>query len=231
MDKLIVFAPSELDYKARKCQRCYYLEKVNKISPKSFPPPVFSNFDVVQQAYFKDKDTSDFIDNFPSGRIMNKEELPGRIVSKILKDNKDREFILGGRPDIVIEFKDKSYGIIDFKTTNLSEEKGDAYKFQLEAYNQIFTNPGSTKSAETPKLSPITHLGVLQFFPKKIHKHKKNECDLRMLTQYSPITRNEQNFFDHITNLIDLLDTKKIPEFTESCNFCNFVNQQYNIGV
>jgi len=70
-----------------------------------------------------------------------------------------------------------------------------------------------------------------QFFPKNIHKHKKNECDLRMLTQYSPITRNEQNFFDHITNLIDLLDTKKIPEFTESCNFCNFVNQQYNIGV
>ena len=126
MNNLITFAPSELDYKAKKCPRCYYLEKNNKISPKSFPPPVFSNFDVVQQDYFKDKDTSDFIKDFPSGRIMNKEELPGRIVSKTLKDNKEREFVLGGRPDIVIEFKNKNFGIIDFKPTNLSDEKGDA---------------------------------------------------------------------------------------------------------
>mgnify|MGYP000689743084 FL=1 len=51
---------------------------------------------------------------------MSKEELPGRVVSETLKDNKGREFILGGRPDIVIKFDQGGYGIIDFKTTKIS---------------------------------------------------------------------------------------------------------------
>ena len=58
IDETITLAPSELDYKPKKCERCFYLEKNYKIAPKDFPPPVFSRFDVVQQAYYKDKNTS-----------------------------------------------------------------------------------------------------------------------------------------------------------------------------
>ena len=97
IDKELILAPSELDYKPNKCQRCFYLEKNYKIGPKDFPPPVFSRFDVVQQAYYKDKNTSDLTKELPKGRIMNKEELPGRVVSETLSDNKGRNFILGGR--------------------------------------------------------------------------------------------------------------------------------------
>ena len=50
MDNL--FSPSELDYKAKKCQRCFYISKKYKISPGDRPPPVFSNFDVVQKNFF-----------------------------------------------------------------------------------------------------------------------------------------------------------------------------------
>ena len=46
-NNVLVLAPSELDYKAKKCQRCFYLEKNKKIATKAFPPPVFSRFDVV----------------------------------------------------------------------------------------------------------------------------------------------------------------------------------------
>ena len=122
-DEIIILAPSELDYKAKKCQRCFYLEKSKKISTKAFPPPVFSRFDVVQQAYYKDKNTCDLTKELPPGRILSKEELPGRVVSETLKDNKGRNFILGGRPDIVIKFDQGGYGIIDFKTTKISEDK------------------------------------------------------------------------------------------------------------
>ena len=127
-NEILVLAPSELDYKPKKCQRCFYLEKNHKIGPKDFPPPVFSRFDVVQQAYYKDKNTSDLTKELPAGRIMNKEELPGRVVSETLTDNKGREFILGGRPDIVIKFDQGGYGIIDFKTTKISDDKSENYK-------------------------------------------------------------------------------------------------------
>ena len=49
-----LFSPSELDYKAKKCQRCFYISKKYKINPGDKPPPVFSNFDVVQKNYFKE---------------------------------------------------------------------------------------------------------------------------------------------------------------------------------
>ena len=65
LNKELILAPSELDYKPKKCQRCFYLEKNYKIGPKDFPPPVFSRFDVVQQAYYKDKNTSDLTKELP----------------------------------------------------------------------------------------------------------------------------------------------------------------------
>ena len=225
-NKILVLAPSELDYKAKKCHRCFYLEKNKKIATKAFPPPVFSRFDVVQQAYYKDKNTSDLTKELPEGRIMNKDELPGRVVSQTLRDNKGRSFILGGRPDIVIKFDQGGYGIIDFKTTKISEDKSENYKHQLEAYAQIFSKPGATKSKKTPLLNPITHMGILQFDPSDIQTHNENSCDMRMNISFSPLRRDEKDFFENITQIIDIINQSEAPDFTEDCNDCQFVKQQ-----
>ena len=225
-NKILVLAPSELDYKAKKCHRCFYLEKNKKIATKAFPPPVFSRFDVVQQAYYKDKNTSDLTKELPEGRIMNKDELPGRVVSQTLRDNKGRSFILGGRPDIVIKFDQGGYGIIDFKTTKISEDKSENYKHQLEAYAQIFSKPGATKSKKTPLLNPITHMGILQFDPSDIQTHNESSCDMRMNISFSPLRRDEKDFFENITQIIDIINQSEVPDFTEDCNDCQFVKQQ-----
>ena len=50
---------------------------------------------------------------------MDKNELPGKIVSDGLVDNKKRKFKLSGVPDIVVKFTEQGFGIIDFKTTNI----------------------------------------------------------------------------------------------------------------
>jgi hypothetical protein len=218
-------APSDLDYAPLKCKRCFYLKKKEKLSPGGFPPPVFSNFDVVQKDYFKTLSTKDLTNDLPEGRFLQKDELPGRIVSRELEDLKKRKFILGGTPDIVIKFKDNSYGILDFKTTNLSETKSQNYKYQLEAYAQIFTFPGAIKSGETPKLEPITHLGILQFFPKKITSHAEDNANLQMQMSYSPLVRDIDNFYKHITFVIDILNDDKIPNFSDECEQCSFTKK------
>jgi hypothetical protein len=221
----ITLAPSDLDYAPLKCKRCFYLKKKEKLSPGGFPPPVFSNFDVVQKDYFKTLSTKDLTNDLPEGRFLQKDELPGRIVSHELEDLKKRKFILGGTPDIVIKFKDNSYGILDFKTTNLSETKSQNYKYQLEAYAQIFTFPGAIKSGETPKLEPITHLGILQFFPKKITSHAEDNANLQMQMSYSPLVRDIDNFYKHITFVIDILNADKIPNFSDECEQCSFTKK------
>ena len=221
-------APSELDYKAKKCKRCFYIHKKDKISSGNFPPPVFSSFDVCQTNYFKSKNCSDLTDQLPEGRFMTSNELPGKISSVEMKDNKKRSFILQGKPDIVIKFEKEGYGIIDFKTTKISDDKSENYKYQLEAYAQIFSKPGSTKSKKTPLLNPITHMGILQFDPSDIQSHNNNSCDMRMNISYSPLKRDEKDFFENITKIIDILNNPSIPNFTEDCNFCTFVKQQLN---
>ena len=226
MNNIITLAPSELDYMPMKCPRCFYLAKVKKISLKNFPPPVFSNFDVVQQEYFKTKNTSSLSSCLPSGKIMQKDELPGRVVSTTLKDNKGREFILGGRPDVDIAFDDKSYGIIDFKTTNIKADKAESYRYQLEAYRHIFTYPGTIKKGPTPKLIPITHMGVLQFFPQSIFDQDEKGCHLNMEMAYSPLEQNNDLFLGRITYIMDILHSQKIPAINSTCYDCNFVEQQ-----
>ncbi len=225
-NNIITLAPSELDYMPMKCPRCFYLAKVKKIKLKNFPPPVFSNFDVVQQDYFKSKNTSNLSASLPSGKIMQKDQLPGRVVSTTLTDLKGRGFILGGRPDVVIAFDDNSYGIIDFKTTNIKEDKAESYRYQLEAYRYIFSHPGSIKKGPTPKLSPITHMGVLQFFPNSIFDQNDQGCQLNMEMFYSPLEQNDELFMKRITYILDILTDNVIPNFHSNCSDCEFVENQ-----
>ena len=97
-----------------------------------------------------------------------------------------------------LSFDDKSYGIIDFKTTNLKDDKAESYRYQLEAYRYIFTYPGSIKKGPTPKLSPITHMGVLQFEPKSISNHEENNCTLNLEMSYSKLKQDDKKFFNRI---------------------------------
>ena len=219
------FSPSELDYKTG-CSRCFYLTKRKQISLGDFPPPVFSSFDVAQQNYFRKKKVSDLTSELPEGKFLDKESIPGTIISETLKDNKDRPFYLKGRPDLVILFDKGSYGIIDFKTTNLSLDKAENYRNQLEAYAQIFTHPGKLKTKNVPKLSPITKMGVLQFYPHSISSHKDNFSNLKLQMQYSSLKRDVKAFYLLITELIDLLSKPKVPNYSMDCNLCKFSIKQ-----
>ena len=115
---------------------------------------------------------------------MQDNELPKKISFSVLKDNKSRDFKLVGIPDLVIDFKTERFGIIDFKTTKISDQKAEFYKFQLEAYATIFENPGKINSVKTPLLTPITKLAILQFDPNKIETKNQKDCNITFNTHY-----------------------------------------------
>ena len=216
------FSPSELDYQAKKCQRCYYINKKFRLSDGGRPPPVFSSLDANQKPYYKNINTKDWCEDLPEGVFIDRKELPGKITSNGLLDNKDRKFKLNGIPDIVIKLKEGGYAIYDFKTTNIKADKSENYKFQLEAYAQIFANPGSTKTAVTPKLTPIKHMGIIQFEPSEIISHTKIDHNMKFKVSFSLLNRNEKDFYNFITNLIDLLELETVPPFSSNCSLCHF---------
>ena len=180
------FSPSELDYQPKKCQRCFYINKKFKLSDGGRPPPVFSSLDANQKPYYKNINSSNWCNDLPEGVFIDKNELPGKITSEGLIDKKDRKFKLNGIPDIVVRLKEGGYAIYDFKTTNIKNDKSENYRYQLEAYAQIFANPGSLKTSKTPKLTPIKHMGILQFEPSEIISHTKKDHDMKFKVSFSP---------------------------------------------
>ena len=227
--EITTLSPSSLDYQPN-CPRCFYLDKKFNIKTKNFPPPVFNKIDSIQKDYFTNKNTQDLSSDLPSGIFFQEDELPGKVMSKILKDNKDRKFQLLGIPDLVVKFDNNEFGIIDFKTTKASSNKSDFYKYQLEAYAQIFENPGEINGETTPNLSPISHLGILQFDPHKIITNDGDNCSMIINMDYSPILkRNSEQFYNKITEIIDILSQDSIPEVSDNCTDCNFYKRQLAI--
>ena len=47
-----------------------------------------------------------------------------------------------------------------------------------------------------------------------------------MNISYSPLKRDEKDFFENITKIIDILNNPSTPNFTEDCNYCKFVKDQ-----
>ena len=229
------FAPSEFNFLS--CKRCYYLKKIKGLEFKGGFPEVFNALDISQKEYFLSKDTHSLSKKLLKGRFFktvnkkqrnerakknlpefNELELPAKIYSAELKDKKDRIFTLGGIPDLVIKFDD-SYGILDFKTTG-EKDKTQNYKFQLEAYAQIFENPKDG----TPKLNPVLHMGLIQFTPKEIRSSDNESILQNLKMQYFKLERDKKHkddFLNFITELIDILEKNQAPVFDARCSICN----------
>jgi|TARA_B110000211_G_C13952453_1_gene496807 hypothetical protein len=239
------FSPSGLTY--INCKRCFYLSYNYGINYSSGFPGVFSTFDITHKNRFQDLSTKEMFSNLPDGKFYktvnsveaksrkkNNEsqfkemELPSFIRSDTLKDNKSREFFLAGKPDLVVKFDDGTYGILDFKTTS-EDDKTQAYKHQLEAYAQIFEKPGATGVAKTPRLFPISYMGLMQFTPKEIFEHNDMNYKQNFNINHYKLKRNTEEFYVHVTSLIDIILEEKIPTFNNRCSIC--VDTQKNLKV
>ena len=216
-EKIFKITPSGVDY-ALKCKRCLWLS-YRGIKLETFFPPIFNAFDLIQKKFLIKKSVKTISNDLPEGRIMA--ELTGFVGSTILKDNKERSFVINGKTDVVIEFNTspKKYGIIDLKTTNINPSKIENYKLQLEAYATIFLNPNT----KTPKFSNIEELGLYLFEPKEITNISNEACNMKFETLYLKGKRYEKELKDRITDIIDIYLMKDPPTYNSSCANCKFV--------
>tara|TARA_B100000579_G_scaffold398829_1_gene379343 strand:- start:1369 stop:2031 length:663 start_codon:yes stop_codon:yes gene_type:complete len=204
-----------------------------RIEIKGNFPEIFNSLDLKQKDFFINKRTSELSENLPNGKFfktVNKEErkkrkksglpefneleIPATITSKGLKDNKGREYILSGKPDLVTKFEN-SFGILDFKTTS-EKDKSHNYRFQLESYAQIFENP-----LDGPILTPFSHMGLIQFTPGEIISSDLKFINQKMKMNFFPLKRDIEEFKQFITDKIDILEGNQIPNKFPECKICN----------
>jgi hypothetical protein len=66
-------------------------------------------------------------------------------------------------------------------------------------------------------------MGILQFEPSEIISHTKKHHDMKFKVSFSPLKRNEKDFYNYITNLIDLLEQETVPYFSDNCSLCYYI--------
>ena len=205
---------------------------------KALYPPLVINKTTRKREYFISKDTDILSKELPKGKFfttvtqeeikarlkknlqgLNELELPAKIGSSELRDKKNRIFILGGLPDLIVKLKD-GYGILDFKSTS-ELDKSQNYKYQLESYAQILENPNN----KTPKLSPVLFIGLIQFTPKEIISHENNSISQKWKMQYFKLKRNKDGFYNRITELTDLIEKNQVPAFDARCMLCDYARK------
>ncbi len=218
MAQTYIFSPSEFAFGYSGCKRCYYDLKINNIKINFGFPTVFSKIDSLQKKFYHNK----------SSKFLNSDKLPDGVIktdytrlqkSEVLYDNKSRAFQLRGKIDAYIDHKN-FFSIIDFKVTNINERKSLIYKTQLNSYAIMFEKPDK----DYLKLEPVKNLGIFCFEPNNL-KVESNPA-LEMSTQYFEIKRDDDLYFNFITDIIDFLEGD-IPNLTNGCSICEIKSQTF----
>jgi len=211
-------SPSDFTFLWEECKRCFYL-KVKNGFPRPFPPfpKMFIKIDGLQKKYFSGKASNFISAKLPSGKITLGEKW---VESKPIKfPDMDSSCFIKGKFDSILEFDDKSFGIIDFKTSDPKSEHTPLYSRQLHAYAQALENPAEGKL----KLSPISRLGLVCIDHQQMdYDNKSQQVYYKCNKTWIEIQRNDKEFLDFLKEIVILLDKEELPDSDPKCPWCEY---------
>lgn len=217
-------SPSDFAFLYEECKRCYYLRVIHNISRPSIPlPSVFSKIASLLKDYYHGKPTKELHSALPPGIVKYGEE---RVQSNPIQlpGHKATCFI-SGRFDIVVEFEDKTYGVIDFKTGKPSQESVDLYKCQLHAYAYALENP----APGALKLSPVTKMGLLYFYPSKVSQQDIEWLSYDAKIYWEEIPKSEEWFLEFVGKVLAVLESPQPPAPSPDCLWCSYISKLKDI--
>ena len=217
-------SPSDFAFLYEGCKRCYYLKVVHGISQPSIPlPAIFSRMAGLLKEYYDGKSTKELHPDLPPGTV--------RYGEKYVQSNPIRfpshkvTCFIRGRFDIVVEFEDKTYGVIDFKTGKPNEEYLNLYKRQIHAYAYALENP----APGALKLSPVTKMGLLYFYPSKIDQESIEWLSYQAQIHWEEIPKDEEWFLKFIGEVLGVLESPQPPAPSPDCEWCSYIGELEDI--
>lgn len=210
-------SPSDLTFLYEGCKCCFYLKVVKKISQPSIPlPSIFSKIAGLLKDYYTGKNTNELHADLPPGIVSYGEKF---VESEVIQlPNHTSTCFISGRFDIVTNFEDGTYGVIDFKTGNPNDRYVDFYSRQLHAYAYALEHPAPGKLS----LSPITKLGLLYFYPSEVNQTNVESLSYKAEITWKEIEKNEQGFLEFIDEVLEILDSPEAPDPSLDCQWCKY---------
>ena len=175
--------------------------------------------------YYLNKPASELSPGLPAGVVKYREKWVKSV--PISFPGTSTQCVIKGRFDAIMAFEDGSYGIIDYKTSDASEEKAAFYSRQLSAYAYALENPAPGALS----ISPITRLGLFIITPHRFEQMPNGEFAFVTKTTWMDIPRDEVTFLAFLREVVSLLDLPTLPEPAEDCGLCNYRKKTQEAGI
>ncbi len=218
-------SPSDLTFSWDGCKRCFYLKVKHNIVYRGPFPGMFGKMGDLTSNYYLDKPSSEISPDLPPGMVKFREKWV-KSVPISFHDTKS-QCVIRGRFDAIAAFEDGTYGIIDYKTSDASEEKATFYSRQLSAYAFALENPAPNALS----LTPITRLGLFIITPDRYERLPNGEAAFITKTTWMNIPRDDATFLALLNEVVNLLDLPTPPEAAEDCGLCNYRKDYHSAGI
>jgi len=124
-----------------------------------------------------------------------------------------------GKYDLLIEFADGTFGIIDCKFQAKDSDKTDLYQPQLEAYAFALENPA------TGDAKKVSLMGLLVWSLLEPAGDVSKGFGLKLKHTWRPIERNPAALATRLTDFITVV-SGQMPAAKDNCEMCNYLTSR-----
>ena len=209
-------SPSDLTFSWGSCHKCLWLNYNHGLRTPGFMPLV-GDLANMQEQYFAKKTTADIAPVLPEGKVA---DLGGWVKSSLINvGGTPSKYAIRGKYDLLIEFADGTYGIIDCKFQAKDSDKTDLYQPQLEAYAFALENPASGEAKK------VSLMGLLVWSLLEPAGDVTKGFLLKLKHTWRPIARNPEALATRLTDFITVVGGK-MPVAKDNCDMCNYLTQR-----
>jgi hypothetical protein len=218
----IKLSPSTLTFLFDECKRCFYLAiRCNFKRPALPMAKIFTKIDRAMKEHYAGNSGSLISPDLPAGTIFVTEKF---IESDVLElPGHHTPIYFSGKIDAFIHFEDGSYGVVDFKTSDVAPHHAAFYGRQLHAYAYSMENPSPRKIGQ--KMGPVTHFGLLYFSPFGMGEETNGRLPLLGQLVWQELQRDDEAFLRFLDEVLTVLELPEPPEADEDCAFCKYRQQ------
>ncbi len=215
-------SPSALTFSWDNCHRCLWLEYNHQLRVPATMPLV-GELAEMQESYFFSASglaagtpvlTTSMHPDIPLGKVVSH---GGWVQSTPIKVNgEDTHLDIRGKYDLLIEFDNGTYGVIDCKMQANESNKSKFYSPQLEAYAYALENP---VKGEPKKVSV---LGIYAWSLDKPWGDVNFGFGYRVKSSWYPIERDPIALEKRLTDFVTMVNGD-MPESKASCKQCSYI--------
>lgn len=212
-------SPSDLTFSWDNCHRCLWLYYNHGFKAPSFFPLV-GELSALQEGHFNKADSTKLHPEIPAGRVIGHGDWVKSI--PIPFNGSPSPYSIRGKYDLLMEFDDGTYGIIDCKFQGRDSNKSEFYSPQLEAYAFALENPVSGSAKE------VSVLGLLVWSPRRPVGDPDSGFHLELNSSWYPIKRDPAALERRLSQFIAMI-SGPTPNPKENCDLCKFITDRREI--